>query len=210
MTITPGGITHPMASAAVSLVLAAAHRLRRARPGAHDGRLGAGRFVPQGTGLRGPDARRDRLRAHRTRGRAAARALGDARARHAADARNRGRGRRTWRWTSCSRESDVVVVACPLTEATRGLLDARRLGLMRPTAFLVNVARGADRRPGRRSWRRCASGRLAGAGLDVVDPEPLPADDPLLGLPNVVGAPHSLGYTRRAASAAASRGLPMR
>ena len=88
----------------------------------------------------------------------------------------------------------MVVVACPLTEATRGLLDARRLGLMKPTAILVNVARGAivDQAALVEALR---SGRLAGAGLEVVDPEPLPADDPLLELPNVVGAPHSLGYT---------------
>ena len=91
-------------------------------------------------------------------------------------------------------ESDVVVVACPLTDETRGLLDARRLGLLKPTAFLVNVARGAivDQRALVEALRE---GGLAGAGLDVVDPEPLPADDPLLELPNVVGAPHSLGYT---------------
>ena len=91
-------------------------------------------------------------------------------------------------------ESDVVVVACPLTDATRGLLDARRLGLMKPTAVLVNVARGAivDQAA---LVDALASGRLAGAGLDVVDPEPLPPDAPLLALPNVVGAPHSLGYT---------------
>ena len=90
--------------------------------------------------------------------------------------------------------ADAVVVACPLTDETRGLLDERRLALMKPTAMLVNVARGAivvqaalvD---------ALRDGRLAGAGLDVVDPEPLPADDPLLELPNVVGAPHSLGYT---------------
>jgi phosphoglycerate dehydrogenase-like enzyme len=92
------------------------------------------------------------------------------------------------------READFVVVACPLTDETRGLLDRRRLGLMKPAAFLVNVARGAivDRDALVEALRE---GRLAGAGVDVLDPEPLPADDPLLSLPNVVGAPHSLGYT---------------
>jgi phosphoglycerate dehydrogenase-like enzyme len=91
-------------------------------------------------------------------------------------------------------EADFVVVCCPLTDETRGLLDRRRLGLMKPNAFLVNVARGAivDQEA---LVEALLEERLAGAGLDVVDPEPLPADDPLLSLPNVVGAPHSLGYT---------------
>ena len=65
---------------------------------------------------------------------------------------------------------------------------------MKPTAFLVNVARGAivDQPALVEALRE---ERLAGVGLDVVDPEPLPAGDPLLELSNVVGAPRSLGYT---------------
>jgi D-3-phosphoglycerate dehydrogenase len=91
-------------------------------------------------------------------------------------------------------ESDVVVVACPLTPETHGLLDETRLALMKSTAFLVNVARGAvvDEEALVDALR---AGRLAGAGLDVFTREPSTADNPLLALPNVVGAPHSLGYT---------------
>ena len=90
--------------------------------------------------------------------------------------------------------ADAVVVACPLTDETRGLLDDRHLRLIKRTAVLVNVARGAivDQAA---LVDALQAGRSAGAGLDVFDPEPLPADDRLLTLPNVVGAPHSLGYT---------------
>jgi phosphoglycerate dehydrogenase-like enzyme len=89
--------------------------------------------------------------------------------------------------------SDVVVVACPLTPETHHLLDAQRLGRMRPGALLVNVARGAivDQSALADAIRE---GRLGGAGLDVFDPEPIAPDDPLLALPTVIGAPHALGY----------------
>jgi phosphoglycerate dehydrogenase-like enzyme len=91
-------------------------------------------------------------------------------------------------------ESDFVAVCCRLTPATHHLLDARRLALMKPTAFLVNVARGAivDEVALADALRE---GRLAGAGLDVFEREPVDPASPLLGLRNVVAAPHSLGYT---------------
>lgn len=193
VTITPGGVTHPMASAAVTLVLALAHRLRERDHALHDGDWGARRFAPTGTGLRG-----------RTLG-----VIGYGRIGHEVVRLLAPWGMRVIVASRTPRaeagvehvaldpllaEADVVVVACPLTPETRGLLDARRLGLMKATAFLVNVARGAivDQHALVGALR---DGRLAGAGLDVVDPEPLPADHPLLMLPNVVGAPHSLGYT---------------
>ncbi len=91
-------------------------------------------------------------------------------------------------------EADVVVLACPLTPETHHLLDAPRLALMKPGAYLVNVARGAvvDQIALGAALRE---GRLAGAGLDVFEPEPVAGDDPILALENVVGAPHALGYT---------------
>jgi glyoxylate reductase len=86
-------------------------------------------------------------------------------------------------------ESDFVSIHCPLTEETRGLIGERELGLMKPTAILVNTARGEIVDTGALT-RALVEGRLGGAALDVTDPEPLPADDPLLRAPNVTVLPH--------------------
>jgi phosphoglycerate dehydrogenase-like enzyme len=193
VTITPDGVTRPMASSAVALVLALAHRLFERDRALHSGDWGAGRFRPEGTGLR------DRtlgVIGYGRIGRDAVRLLEPWGMRVLVTQRT-PIGGQSVTYVSLEellRESDFVVVACPLTEETRGLLDRGRLALMKPTAFLVNVARGAivDQAALVDALR---DGRLAGAGLDVVHPEPLPADDPLLSLPNVIGAPHSLGYT---------------
>ncbi len=90
------------------------------------------------------------------------------------------------------RESDVLSIHLRLSEQSRGLVGARLLGLMKPTAYLVNTARGpiVDERTLIAMLRER---RIAGAALDVFDVEPLPADHPLLGLDNVVLTPH-LGY----------------
>ncbi len=92
------------------------------------------------------------------------------------------------------RESDFLSVSVPLSEATRGLVDARLLGLMKPTAFLVNTARGpvVDQKA---LYEALASGRIAGAGLDVFETEPTPAGEPLLALDNVILTPHALCWT---------------
>jgi (S)-sulfolactate dehydrogenase len=92
------------------------------------------------------------------------------------------------------RESDVVSLHVPLTDATRGLLGREKLGLMKPDAILVNTARGgivdeavlAD---------RLREGRLGGAALDVFDVEPLPAGSPLVGAPRLLLTPHIAGVT---------------
>ncbi len=87
-------------------------------------------------------------------------------------------------------ESDIVSIQASLSQATRGLIDARRLALMKPTAFLVNTARGpiVDEKA---MVEALTSGRLRGAGLDVFDVEPLPAGHPLTKLSNVVLTPHA-------------------
>jgi phosphoglycerate dehydrogenase-like enzyme len=91
--------------------------------------------------------------------------------------------------------SDIVTVHLQLSDRTEGLIGARELGLMRPTAYLVNTSRGpiVDESALVDALR---SGSIAGAGLDVFDQEPLPADHPLRTAPHTVLTPH-IGYVAR-------------
>ncbi len=88
------------------------------------------------------------------------------------------------------RRADAIVVTLPLTDATRGLLDAGTLAAVKPGAVLVNVGRGAvvDEAALAEALR---DGTLAGAALDVFAEEPLPPDSPLWGLENVIVSPHN-------------------
>jgi phosphoglycerate dehydrogenase-like enzyme len=90
--------------------------------------------------------------------------------------------------------TDHLVLACPLTEATRGLVGEAELDPLPPEAVLVNVARGpvVDTDALVATLRR---NRLRAAALDVTDPEPLPEDHPLWTLSNVHITPHTAGYT---------------
>ena len=85
--------------------------------------------------------------------------------------------------------ADFVLITAPETPQTIGMFDARRLALMKPSAYLCNIARGplvvTDD-----LVAALQNGTIAGAGLDVVSPEPLPSDHPLWGLPNVIITPH--------------------
>jgi phosphoglycerate dehydrogenase-like enzyme len=92
------------------------------------------------------------------------------------------------------RVSDVVSINCALTSETHHLLNADRLELMKPTAYLINTARGpiVDQRA---LTDALATGRLAGAALDVFETEPLDPTDRLLGLDNVIVAPHAICWT---------------
>jgi D-3-phosphoglycerate dehydrogenase len=89
-------------------------------------------------------------------------------------------------------ESDVVSIHAPLTDETKGLFGDREFGRMKAGAFLINTSRGPLIQ-GAALVRALESGRLAGAGLDVLDVEPPPAGSPLLTLPNVALTPH-IGY----------------
>jgi len=97
-------------------------------------------------------------------------------------------------------ESDFVSVSVPLTEQTRGLIGQREISLMKPTAYLINTARGAilDQKALCDALKK---GKIAGAGLDVVEEEPLSPNDPILELNNVIVTPHVAG-----ASAESMRG----
>ena len=93
-------------------------------------------------------------------------------------------------------ETAALVVAAPLTPQTRGLIDARRIGLLPPGAYLIAISRGGivEEAP---LIDALAAGRLAGAGLDVTATEPLPPDDPLWDAPNLILTPHCSGASRQ-------------
>ncbi len=97
------------------------------------------------------------------------------------------------------RESDVITLHVPLLENTRHLIDARALEVMKPTALLINTARGAivDNRALAEALRR---GQIGGAALDVLDVEPPPLDHPLLAsdIPNLIVTPHTAWAGRQA------------
>ncbi|MDQ3043929.1 MAG: C-terminal binding protein [Chloroflexota bacterium] len=92
--------------------------------------------------------------------------------------------------------SDIVTIHCPLTPETRGLIDAAALSRLKPGAAIVNTARGPIVDLGA-AIDALRTGRLAAAALDVVDPEPLPANSPLYTLPNVILTPHAAYYSER-------------
>ena len=91
------------------------------------------------------------------------------------------------------RESDFVVLTPALTPSTKGLVTAELIGLMKPTAVLVNTSRGqvVDEAA---LEEALVAGRIGGAGLDVFEHEPLAADSPLWTLPNVIITPHMAGF----------------
>ena len=90
--------------------------------------------------------------------------------------------------------SDVLTINCPLTTDTHHIVNAGRLALMKPTAYLINTARGpiVDQKA---LTKVLAEHRIAGAGLDVFEQEPTDPGDPLLKLDNIIAAPHALCWT---------------
>ena len=93
--------------------------------------------------------------------------------------------------------ADFITIHCPKTPETTGMFNAARLARMKPTAFLVNTARGGI--IDEKALHDALVGRtIAGAALDVFDQEPTPTDNPLLKLDNFICAPHMAGVTREA------------
>jgi D-3-phosphoglycerate dehydrogenase len=92
------------------------------------------------------------------------------------------------------RRSDVLSISCPLADATRHIVNAERLALMKPTSYLINTARGpiVDQKA---LTKVLQEGRIAGAGLDVLEQEPPDLSDPILALDNVILTPHALCWT---------------
>ena len=92
------------------------------------------------------------------------------------------------------RESDFLTVNCPLSEKTRGLVSARLLALMKPSADLINTARGpiVDEKA---LYAALVNGGIAGAGLDVFEEEPAAASNPIFTLDNVIVTPHGICFT---------------
>ena len=90
--------------------------------------------------------------------------------------------------------ADFLSVSVPLSDATRHFVNAERLGWMKPTAYLINTARGpiVDQAA---LYEALSNGTIAGAALDVFEEEPCPADEPLFELENVIATPHSICWT---------------
>ena len=196
VTNTPNAVARPVATIALLFILALSHRLREKDRLAREDRWGE-RLEYMGQGLTG-----------RTLGVVGAGRIGKEllRMARAFDLRLLAAdpygepvelsyiGARLLPLGALMAAADFVAVTCPLNEETRHLVDAKAIGLMKRTAYLINVARGpvVDERA---LHEALAAGRIAGAGLDVFEEEPTPASNPLLALDNVVATPHSLCWT---------------
>jgi phosphoglycerate dehydrogenase-like enzyme len=196
--ITPGGVQRPVAVGILAFVLALMHRLlakdklaRQGAPGFLDP------TAPIGIGITGKTLGTIGLGNIGSEMVRIMRPLGLSFVAHdpnVDDARARELGVSLVDLETVFRASDILTINCPLTDSTRGLVNAARLAMMKPTAFLINTARGAIVDQAALTEALLAR-RIAGAGLDVFDPEPLRSDDPLLGLDTVVLAPHSVAMT---------------
>jgi len=196
LTITPDGVRRPVATAVLTFVLALAQKLLIKDKLTRSGRWGEKRDH-LGRGLTG-----------RTLGAIGLGNIGAEMFRLAAPFQMRHLAYDPYARPELARElgvelcdmdtllrrSDFVSVMCPLTDSTRGLIGARELALMQPTAYLINTARGPVVQE-QALYEALVAGRIAGAGLDVFEVEPTPADNPILALDNVIVAPHALCHT---------------
>lgn len=196
LTITPGGVRRPMAAAALAFLLALSHKLLIKDQLTRAGRW-ADRLDYNGVGLTG-----------RTLGVIGLGNIGREifRLAQPLEMRHAGHDPFVSRETAAAagiewleldellRTADFVIVTCALTPQTRHLLNAGRLALLKPTAFLISMARGPIVDQGALT-RVLQERKIAGAALDVFEQEPISPDDPLLKLDNVILAPHAICFT---------------
>ena len=197
LAITPNAVRRPVAEAAIALIFATSLNLvtqhqvvqrglwRGALPGL--GRNIAGRTLGS-IGLGNIASEMFRMSASLGFGRLLAHDP------YAADSHATSLGVQLVSLADLFRESDFVCVHCSLNDATRALVNRDLLRLMKPTGILINTARGpiVDEAALVHALRQ---GWIAGAGLDVFETEPLPADAPIRQCPNVIFAPHGLAWT---------------
>lgn len=196
LTNTPDGVRRTMATAAVTLVLTLSQYVTQRDRFSHEGRWSdRGKYV--GVGLAG---RVLGLVGLGNIGREVARLIEPFEMKrvafdpHISDEQAKAVGVTRVSLDELLQTADFVVITAALTPATHHLIKAEQLALMKPSAYLVNIARGpiVDQVA---LTEALASNRIAGAGLDVFEVEPLPADDPLTRLDNVVLTAHSIGFT---------------
>ena len=193
LTITPDGVRRPVAVSVMTLLLALSHQLLIKDRLTREGRWGE-KLNYMGQGVRG-----------RTLGVIGVGNIGREVFHLAAPFEMRHLGFDPFLKTPVEgvdlvsletllKESDYVVVCCALTSETHHLLTADRLSLMKSNAYLINVARGpiVDQRA---LTDVLTQRRIAGAGLDVFDVEPIATSDPLLALDNVIVSPHAICWT---------------
>jgi phosphoglycerate dehydrogenase-like enzyme len=193
LTITPDGVRRPVAAAALTLLLALSHKLlikdRLTRSGRWTEKLNH-----MGMGLTG---RTLGVIGLGNIGREIFRVAEPLQMQHLASdpfVASAPSGVELVGLEDLLRRSDFVCICCALTEQTRGLINSERLALMKPTAYLLNVARGpiVDQAALTAALRER---RIQGAGLDVFEREPIDSADPLLELDNVIVSPHALCWT---------------
>lgn len=198
LTITPDAVRRPMATTQVCLILALTHNLIAKDRIARTGSLGwPARLDWHGMGLVG-----------RTVGSVGVGNIGAEMFRllrafdvrmiahdpYADPARLAELGVEAVPLEAVFERSDVVTFNCPLNPETAGIGSAAMIARMKPTAYLVNTSRGpvVDQKA---LYDALVGSRIAGAAIDVFDPEPPPAHEPILRLDNVITAPHALGWT---------------
>ena len=197
LAVTPDSVRRPVAEGALGLIFALAKNFR-----AHDRNCRAGRWrdeAPVGFNIEGKtlgvvglgNIGRELFRLARGVGfrRLLAYVPG------APNAEETAAGVEYTGLDTVMRESDFISIHCPLNDETRGMIGARQLALMKPTAYLINTARGAivDEQALIAALREH---KIAGAGLDVFETEPIPAGHALLELDNAILSPHVIARTR--------------